>query len=128
MRMFNLFVPSVVRETIIRHPIVASRSARRIQPGEGLALAKIRHDLADSYEETVAFLSMPLPRNIDELTIDHPVMGNNTIPQLFRIVIAHEQRHQEQMDRVQEQDGFPKVSREPMSAADISSLYGGGPT
>jgi uncharacterized damage-inducible protein DinB len=126
MRMFNLFVPHVVRESMIRHPIVGARSARSTGPGEGLTLPKLRQDLAMSLDQTDAFLSMPLPRNLDELTINHPVMGNNTIPQLLRLVIAHEQRHQEQMENLQAHSGFPRVSREPMSAAEMADLYGGG--
>jgi hypothetical protein len=126
MRMFNLFLPQVVRETVIRHPIVASRSARNIEPGEGLTLPRLRQDLVTSLEETDAFLSMPMPHNLDELTVDHPVMGNNTIPQLFRIVIAHEERHHRQIDSLQAHSGFPKASREPMSAADMAELYRGG--
>ena len=126
MRMFNLFMPQVVRETVIRHPIVASRAARSISPREGLSLPRLRQDLVMSLEQTDAFLTIPMPSNLDELTINHPVMGNNTIPQLFRILIAHEQRHHEQIDRLQAHSGFPKGSREPMSAAEMSALFGGG--
>ena len=53
-------------------------------------------------------------------------MGNNTIPQLFRIIIAHEQRHQAQMDRVQATSGFPRVSQEPMNAAQMADLLAAG--
>ena len=65
-----------------------------------------------------------MPRNADELAISHPIMGNNTIPQLFRIVIAHEQRHQEQMERLRADAGFPRVSQEPMNAAQMADLFG----
>jgi hypothetical protein len=128
MRMVNLFVPHVLRETVVRHPIVPSLSARSTQPREGLILGKLRQDLANSHEETETLLAMPLPLNLDELTINHPVMGSNTIPQLFRILIAHEQRHHDQMARLQAHAGFPRASREPMSAADVADLFGGAET
>jgi hypothetical protein len=126
MRMFNLFVPHALRETMIRYPIVASLNPRQSQPREGLALGKLRQDLARSLEETEEFFARPMPRNADELTINHPILGNNTIVQSLRILIAHEQRHQEQMERIQARADFPRVSQEPMSAAQMADVFGGG--
>ncbi len=48
------------------------------------------------------------PRTCTRSTINHPVLGSNTIPQLFCIMIAHENRHHEQMARVQASPGFPR--------------------
>jgi hypothetical protein len=126
MRMFNLFVPSVVRETFIRYRVVSSLNPRNSQPRKGLVLAQIRRDLTTSLEETEQFLAMPMPHDLEELTFSHPIMGNNTFPQWFRIIVAHEQRHHEQMERVQALAGFPKTSQEPMNAARMSELFGGG--
>jgi uncharacterized damage-inducible protein DinB len=119
MRMFNHFVPHALRETMVRYPLLAALNPRRSQPREGLTLEKLRRDLTASLAETEHFFRSPLPTNIHELTINHPIMGNNTIPQLFGIVIAHEQRHQGQMSAVQSHANFPKVSREPLSAAEV---------
>jgi hypothetical protein len=125
MRVFNIFVPHVLRETMVRYSIVSSLNPRKSQPRAGLVLAKLRQDLVRSLDETEELLLERMPRNADELTINHPLMGNNTIPQLFRIVIAHELRHQEQMERVQADSGFPRVSQEPMNAAQMADLFGG---
>src|SRR5262249_29818141 len=81
MRILNLFVPHVLRETMVRYPIVASLNPRQSQPREGLVLGKLRGDLARSLEETEELFLMRMPRNADELSINHPIMGNNTIPQ-----------------------------------------------
>jgi hypothetical protein len=123
MRMFNIFVPHVVRETMVRYPLIAALNPRGSQPREGLIVAKLREDLAVALVETESFFQSPMPPNIHELTINHPIMGNNTIPQLFGIVIAHEQRHHEQMSGVRNLASFPKTPREPMNAAE---LLGGG--
>jgi hypothetical protein len=80
---------------------------------------KLREDLAAALAETEAFFRMPMPPNVNQLTINHPIMGNNTIPQLFRIMIAHEERHQGQMSNVRAHKNFPKISREPLSAAQL---------
>ncbi len=124
MRMFNLFVPHVLRETMVRYPLVAALNPRSSEPREGLNIEKLRDDLTAALEETESFFRTPMPPNIDELTINHPIMGNNTIPQMFRIMIAHEQRHQEQMSALRALVNFPKASREPMSAARLGEMFG----
>ena len=126
MRMFNLFVPHVLRETIVRYPIVVSLNPRQSQPREGVTLAQLRRDLAESVNRTERFILTRLPHDVEDLTISHPVLGNNSIPQLFRIVIAHEQRHQEQIQRIQEDGGFPRISQEPMNAASMADLFDRG--
>jgi len=117
MRMFNLFVPHVLRETMVRYPLVASLNPRKSEPRQGLIIEKLRKDLAASLAETESFFHTPMPPNIHELTINHPIMGDNTIPQMLRIVIAHEQRHHEQMTGILDHANFPKVPREPVNAA-----------
>jgi len=123
-KMFNLFVPHVVRETMVRYPLVAALNPRRSEPRQGLIIEKLREDLAGSLEETESFFRTPMPPNIHELTINHPIMGNNTIPQMLMIVIAHEQRHQEQMSAVLTHANFPKAPREPMNAAQMAATFG----
>jgi hypothetical protein len=118
-KMFNLFVPHVVRETMVRYPLIAALNPRSSAPRAGLMPGKLREDLAAALAETEAFFRMPMPPNVNQLTINHPIMGNNTIPQLFRIMIAHEERHQGQMSNVRAHKNFPKISREPLSAAQL---------
>jgi uncharacterized damage-inducible protein DinB len=125
MRMFNLFMPNAVRETIVRYRIVSSLNPRSSQPRHGLILAQLKHDLSTALVQTEEFLAMPVPSNIDELTISHPVLGNNTLGQSFRMLIAHEERHHGQMARVESLAGFPKTSQEPMNAARMAELFGG---
>jgi hypothetical protein len=81
--------------------------------------------MANAISETEEFMAMPMPCNIDELTISHPVLGNNSLGQSFRMVIAHEERHHDQMARVESLAGFPKTSQEPMNAARMAELFGG---
>ena len=123
-KMFNLFVPHVLRETMVRYPLVAALNPRSSEPRQGLAIDKLRKDLAAALAETESFFATPMPPNINELTINHPVLGNNSIPQMFRIVIAHEQRHQEQMSGVRAHANFPKIPREPMTAAQMAEIFG----
>lgn len=124
MKMFNLFVPHALRETMVRYPLIAALNPRRSEPREGLIIEKLRGDLADALVETEVFLRSPMPANFDALAINHPIMGNNTIPQMFRIMVAHEERHHGQMSDVREHPSFPKVPREPMNAAQLANMRG----
>jgi uncharacterized damage-inducible protein DinB len=119
MKIFNRFVPHIVRETIIRYPLIAALNPQASAPREGLDPHKLRNDLAASLLETEAFFQAPMPANIRQLTINHPLMGNNTIPQLFSIMIAHEQRHQAQLSEVLAAAGLRNRSLEPVSAAQL---------
>ncbi|HTM50635.1 MAG TPA: DinB family protein [Bryobacteraceae bacterium] len=125
-RIFNLFVPHVVRETMVRYPLIASLNPRSSEPREGLTLEKLRRGLVAALVETDSFLRSPMPRNFTELTISHPIMGNNTIPQMFRIMMAHELRHQEQMSGLRAHGSFPKESQEPQTAARLWDTPTGG--
>jgi uncharacterized damage-inducible protein DinB len=119
MKIFNRFVPHIVRETIIRYPLIAALNPQASAPRESLDPRKLRGDLAASLLETEAFFQTPMPANIHQLTINHPLMGNNSIPQLFSIMIAHEQRHQAQLADVLAAAGLQNRSLEPVSAAQL---------
>jgi hypothetical protein len=119
MKIFNRFVPHIVRETIIRYPLIAALNPPASAPREGLNPRKLRDDLAASLLQTEAFFQAPMPANIHQLTINHPLMGNNTIPQLFSIMIAHEQRHQTQLAEEVAAAGLQNRSLEPVSAAQL---------
>ena len=109
-RVFNQFVPHALRETMVRYPMIASLNPQQSQPREHLDRAKLSQDLAAAIAATEEFFRTPLPPGVERLTINHPILGNNTIPQLLRIMVAHEQRHHEQMSRVRGSAGFPRNS------------------
>jgi hypothetical protein len=109
MRVFNFFMPSALRELMVRYPLVAARNPNVSEPRSGLTSEKLAVDLAASMVETEKVFSGPLPPNVEELTIDHPILGNNTIAQMVRIMTAHEERHQGQMAGVRANPKFPTV-------------------
>jgi hypothetical protein len=67
------------------------------EPRPDVVREKLRADLAASLIAVENLLCAPMPRNVEGPTLDHPLLGNNSLPQLFRILIAHEQRHQGQI-------------------------------
>jgi hypothetical protein len=51
-----------------------------------------------------------LPSNLERLRVNHATMGNNSPIELFSIMIAHEERHQGQMEGIRQDANFPKPS------------------
>jgi len=107
LRIFNYFVPPVFREVMVRYPFVSATSPKVSDPREGLLIEKLREDLAASAIATEQLFTTNLPANVETLRINHPIMGNNTIPQMLRILIAHEERHRGQMATVKASPNFP---------------------
>ena len=110
LRVFNRFVPTAVRETMVRYPFVAAVNPKASQPRADLKLEKLRADLAASLAETEKLLRGPLPPNFERMRMDHPVIGNNNPIEMCRIMIAHEERHQGQIAHIRRNSKFPKAS------------------
>jgi uncharacterized damage-inducible protein DinB len=106
-RLFSRMVPDAIRETLIRYPIVPASNPNAAEPRTDLSVDTLRVDLAEAMAITVKLLSGPLPANVDRPTIDHPLMGSNNLPALFRILMAHEERHQGQIAALRGSSDFP---------------------
>ena len=92
------------------HP--SRRTTDRVPLAELDALGVLtpRTKLAHMVYVDDADIALLARRGVERLTINHPILGNNTIPQLLRIMVAHEQRHHEQIGRVRAAAGFPRNS------------------
>lgn len=108
-RMISMFVPSVVRETIIRYPLVSAINPKVSDPRPGLNVETLREQMALGIDVTAAVFTPPLPKNLDEMKISHPILGNNNVVNILRIITAHEERHHGQMNNLRTQAGFPRV-------------------
>lgn len=109
LRVFNRFVPTTVRETLVRYPLIAALNPKGSAPRDNLSLEQLRADLSAALATTMKLLEGPLPRDLERIRIDHPVLGFNNIVDMFRIMLAHEERHQGQMERIRKNSGFPKA-------------------
>jgi hypothetical protein len=117
MRMFNFFVPSMFRELMVRYPVLSARHPTVSHPRDGVIPEQLAIDMAESLAKTEQVFKGPLPANIEDLRIDHPVLGNNSIAQLLRIMTAHEERHQGQMAGLRSNPNFPAAG--PVSAVQL---------
>lgn len=109
-KMLNLFVPTAVRESLTRYHVMPAQAPSIAIPRKGRAVEDLRTQLLASIDQTEnLFRSHP---NLDyrELRLSHPLMGNNNILRLIRIMSMHELRHQEQIRSVQRSPSYPKAS------------------
>jgi uncharacterized damage-inducible protein DinB len=98
--MFNMFVPSAVRETVLRFPVVKAKNPKMMEPAAKKSINVLRDQLRASLAETEALFAGDLPPNAERVTVSHPVFGRNTIANIIRLMSAHEERHGTQMARV----------------------------
>ena len=77
----SLFVPNVVRETMMQFRFLPAQNPDTITPKKG-----------------------------QQTLYQHPIMGSNSVPQMLRIVSLHEQRHQSQIQDLLCLPQFSKVA------------------
>jgi hypothetical protein len=107
-QMMNLFVPAAVREALTRYRIVPAQAPSIALPRKGRPVAELRAELRHSIEQTEALFRNNPGLDYREMRMAHPLMGNNNVLQLIRIMRLHEQRHQEQVRGVQRSPSYPK--------------------
>jgi hypothetical protein len=96
----NLFVPAFVRDFLVRSRLIPGRHPTAATPRRGRSAADLRADLAASLAETEALFQANPSVDFRGLRHVHPVLGNNNVLDLLRIVTLHEERHQERIDEL----------------------------
>ncbi|MFN0169173.1 MAG: DinB family protein [Bryobacteraceae bacterium] len=109
--MMNMFVPPIVRETVLRFPIMKAKNPKISEPAAAKPIATLREELTTSLAETESLFSGELPASAERVTVSHPVFGCNTIANLFGLMAAHEERHGTQIRELVRQPGFPASGR-----------------
>jgi DinB superfamily len=93
----NLFVPAFVRDFLVRSRLIPARHPTAATPRRGRRAADLRAELAASLAETEALFQANPSIDFRALRYVHPVLGNNNVLDLLRIVTLHEERHQERI-------------------------------
>ena len=107
-KMMNLFVPAAVRETLTRYRLMPAQAPSIAEPRKGRPVAELREALQESLAQTERLFQDNPELNYREMRLSHPLMGNNNVLQLVRIMALHEQRHQDQFRRVTGSPAYPK--------------------
>ena len=103
----NLFLPNGVRDFMTRNRVVPAQNPNLTTPRHGRSTNELRNDLISSLKETEALLESRPDLDYGEMMIQHPLLGNNTVPGMLRFLALHEQRHQSQIKSVLASPGFP---------------------
>ncbi|MFN0171376.1 MAG: DinB family protein [Bryobacteraceae bacterium] len=93
----NMFVPSFVREVMAEFRIVPAQNSKLAEPAFSTPVLELRDALRDSFDDTAALIKMTTGVDFRALRYQHPLLGDNNVPQLMRMVAYHEKRHQSQI-------------------------------
>ena len=105
----NRFIPAVVRQTVIRFPLLAANSPTVAQPRPGLSLAIMKDRLLESAIQNGELLGGEFPGDPKTMTISHPILGINNVLDIMGIMAAHEERHQTQIQNVLKDPRLPQA-------------------
>ncbi|MBM3734665.1 MAG: hypothetical protein FJW39_02675 [Acidobacteria bacterium] len=97
MTMFNLFVPTAMREAFLRNRFVAAKSPKIAVPRKGQPIETLRGGLKQSLESLEQVFLSNARLDFRSMCLIHPMLGNNSALDLIRIVYNHEKRHQSQL-------------------------------
>ena len=103
----NAFMPSAVREALVRNPLLPAGNPRASEPRAALPIDELRKALRESMDSQERFLAANADLPLEAMRVCHPTMGNNDIPALLRISAAHEERHQAQLSALFRDPRFP---------------------
>jgi hypothetical protein len=106
--LLNIFLPDGVRDFMTRYRLVPAQNPSLTTPRPARAVEELRGELTSSFKEMNALLESYAHLDYSEMVIQHPLLGNNTIPGLLRFLALHEQRHQSQIQKILMSPGFPR--------------------
>ena len=106
--LINPFIPQGVRNRIIRSRSLKASSPRALLPARGRGLEELLAELKSQFERTRGVFDENPGLDYTRMIHQHPMIGINTLPQLVRIAALHEERHQEQVDQILADPGFPR--------------------
>lgn len=96
----NLFIPSLVRESMIRYQIFPAQRPDIAQPVMGKPKAELTGALEDSLRDTIELIQANRELPFSRMTVEHPVLGKSDLPFLVKLTALHEQRHQKQLAEI----------------------------
>jgi DinB superfamily len=106
----NMFIPSVVRETMMQFRLLPAQNPDVITPKKGQPVNELRAALQASYDEMAALFNANPHLDYRGMIYQHPLMGSNNVLQMVRIVALHERRHQSQIQDLLRLPQFSKVA------------------
>lgn len=101
--LMNMFVPGIVRQSVIRYPLFPALSPTVMEPVHTPPIDELLASMHSSIAATEALFAGTLPESLDSVAISHPLLGRNSVGDIFGLMGAHEQRHLDQIARIRAQ-------------------------
>jgi uncharacterized damage-inducible protein DinB len=117
--LLNTLVPVGCREFITRNRLIPAQSPDIAIPRRGRSAAALHEELASSFAETENLFNANPDLDYGEMTVQHPLMGTNNVPELLRFMALHEQRHQSQINNIMLSPQFPRSQPSSKGASDV---------
>jgi DinB superfamily len=93
----TLWVPSSLREAVVRSRRLPGRAPRALLPRRGRPIGELRADLAASLAATRRLFEDHPDLDYRRMLMQHPLLGISDALDILRTTAAHEQRHQDQL-------------------------------
>jgi hypothetical protein len=106
----NMFIPTVVRETMMQFRLVPAQNPDVMTPKKGQPVNDLRVALQASYHEMVALFNANPQLDYRGMIFQHPILGSNNLLEMIRILALHERRHQSQIRDLLRLPQFSKVA------------------
>jgi hypothetical protein len=94
---FNLFIPNIARETMLRNPWLRAEAPSELRPERNRPGDQLRRELQESLNEMSRLFQENADLNFSSFRHYHPLFGYNGVAGILRLLAAHEQRHQRQL-------------------------------
>ncbi len=93
----SALAPPALRELMVRTRLFPARASAAMRPRRGRPGEELRAELARSLAETRALVIGHPQLDDPRMAVHHPFLGTNDVPQILRLLAAHEERHQDQL-------------------------------
>ena len=108
----SMMTPKPVLEYLAKSRWIPFKNPEAAEPRPGRLRADLRRDLAESLQTSLDLIESHPDIDYPELVLRHPLMGSNSVPDILRFLVSHEQRHQAQIRDVLATSGFPAPREE----------------
>jgi len=103
----NLFMPRSLRDWIARNRLIPAQNPEISEPRPGRPAEELRHELAESLEETEAVFRDAEGLDLTAIEHYHPLLGKRDLAGLLDFIADHEERHQAQIREILSTRGRP---------------------
>lgn len=96
----SMVMPFSLREAMVRNRLFPASASNELRPQRGRPADELRAELGRSLSATGRLLADNADLDYCRMVYQHPFLGANDVPQILRLVAAHEERHQDQIREI----------------------------